>query len=824
MDRSAIDWCGLVALGLLSASLGCGGGGGGDGSLADDGAGSTDSADSTGGEDAGDGDGDGDGPPHACAPYLSWDGADYVDIDECARRPSLCGDAGVFTCINRLGSPPTCAWDASEAYAAITAGVNEIPGFVGPPNASALVLFDDRAKPVLTSGGSVVAAISYLGLGRLFVMGHPAYVAGELANLDTTRLLQNAAAWAGGGGATARVGVAPGLDALAAALMAGGLEVVQGELEDLSDLDAYVPDAPAISGAEVEALLAFAKGGGGLLIAAEAMTTGAWGLAANGVTYEGGIVAVQQSVGGVDLVTSETPRDVLNASTGFQALADLYLNDQALSEEDASLARAAGQVGLDELLVTTFEGFFCRAEAFADAYGDVIPTRADPVNEFEEPDRALALRIDMKLQAERAPELVEAHESVPDYPGAVLAGASPKTESVTIDASYEGRDPRYLYAGAQADVWRTTGLYAKAGEAIRVTTSADGVGVGLSAQIGVHADLLWSLNEWERIPEMPVSRSIDSATVELASGFGGPVVLRVPVGVDAGSVEVSIEGAYEAPRFVAGETTDEEWLTAREAPAPWASFETPKLVFFVPSTLIRTLEGPTALMSVWDEILDADATLSAIPLDRPRAEMVVADRQISAGWMHSGYPIMANIDASPNFVDLANLQTSGEWGVLHELGHNHQWSLMQLPGATECTVNLWSVYASEEVLGISRDVAHSALTPADRQARTDAYIAGGANFEQDWSVWTCLETYLQLEEGFGWQPHISLFGDFYQPLPSNTSWDTETRASEYAVAFSQAVQRDLGPFFTSWGWPLSPAALTAMAAFPEWTENPMPAP
>jgi hypothetical protein len=69
-----------------------------------------------------------------------------------------------------------------------------------------------------------------------------------------------------------------------------------------------------------------------------------------------------------------------------------------------------------------------------------------------------------------------------------------------------------------------------------------------------------------------------------------------------------------------------------------------------------------------------------------------------------------------------------------------------------------------------------------------------------------------------------MFEDLYYPLPPSTSWDTETRASEYALAFSAAVQRDLGPFFAAWGWPLSPDSLAAMAAYPAWLENPMPTP
>lgn len=56
--------------------------------------------------------------------------------------------------------------------------------------------------------------------------------------------------------------------------------------------------------------------------------------------------------------------------------------------------------------------------------------------------------------------------------------------------------------------------------------------------------------------------------------------------------------------------------------------------------------------------------------DRPRAERIVLDCDISAGWMHSGYPIMAYTDPEvasqlnlPNWIGRTNA-----WGFFHELG------------------------------------------------------------------------------------------------------------------------------------------------------------
>lgn len=170
-------------------------------------------------------------------------------------------------------------------------------------------------------------------------------------------------------------------------------------------------------------------------------------------------------------------------------------------------------------------------------------------------------------------------------------------------------------------------------------------------------------------------------------------------------------------------------------------------------------------MQLWDTILDAQATLAGLPSDRPRPERIVLDRQISAGWMHSGYPIMAHLESTQELVDQAFIEQSGVWGPFHELGHNHQWREFVLPGTTEANVNLWSVHTSETVLGIDRALAHPALAPAERAQRITDYLA--------------------LQCGL-------------------------------------LVDRDLGPFFTAWGFPLSQAVIDQLALLPAWPENPMP--
>jgi len=187
--------------------------------------------------------------------------------------------------------------------------------------------------------------------------------------------------------------------------------------------------------------------------------------------------------------------------------------------------------------------------------------------------------------------------------------------------------------------------------------------------------------------------------------------------------------------------------------------------------------------------------------------------------MHSGYPIMAHLDGGPMVLDTAAIEAAGSWGPFHEIGHNHQWGDWVLPGTIESSVNLWSVYVSEEVFGVPRAAAHPALVAEERAKRTAAYLAAGAKLE-DWQVWTALETYLELQEGFGWGPFKAVFAEYQTLSLADAPKDDAERIDEFCLRFGKAVGHDLGPFFTAWGLPLSSAVKAELATLPEWTEDP----
>uniref|UniRef100_A0A3Q2QVV0 Peptidase M60 domain-containing protein n=1 Tax=Fundulus heteroclitus TaxID=8078 RepID=A0A3Q2QVV0_FUNHE len=189
------------------------------------------------------------------------------------------------------------------------------------------------------------------------------------------------------------------------------------------------------------------------------------------------------------------------------------------------------------------------------------------------------------------------------------------------------------------------------------------------------------------------------------------------------------------------------------------------------------------------------------------------------GWMHAGYPIMMHSSIGAELFKPEDAQTKGLWGETHELGHNQQRSCWEFPPhTTEATCNLWSVYVHEEVLGLNRAKAHPSVTPESRKRCVEKYVQEGRKLS-DWNVWTALETYLQLQERFGWAAFKTVFADYHHM--SNCPRDNDEKMNLYAETFSKAVNMNLTGFFKAWGWPIEQATEKKLSNLPPWIDHPM---
>ena len=718
--------------------------------------------------------------------------------------------------------------DPEEAYSQITEGVSTLS--LGNAVPSPLVVHGLNAFPVVVDEqGRAYGAAGCHGEGRVAAFGHGAFIHPPLEPVDDLgNLVRNVVTWiADREGAV--IGIAPGLPEIQSDLASAGFDVVTMAPEEVLLQDAYVMDAAADLSEEGEdTLRTFVDNGGGLLAAGNAWW---WSYDNEDVTHsfpanrlfnEAGITwtSLSDVEAGDEVIPSAPHSPITHAWKALEAVANHATGEAVLSQGLLEKATMTVRIALHGLSLS-FEAYFQKAAEMAAAVGPVVPTGADPVEPNVELVESLIVIYDHKRNQELPPEEMYIHPASADFPGPVPEGTPEVSVTRTVDASYPGRPLQYAFSNPASPEWISLGVYAAPGALIEVEGAPESAGKGLGGAIGAHSDTLWNKDSWSRFPQLVRVDAIDDTVTRSANALGGPVYLRVPVGSDLGEITVSVQGGVAMTRYARGETSDADWEVERGHAAPWAEIGSDKFIVTVPRDVAVAIEDAGEVAELWDQVMDACADLAAIPHERDRAERIVYDRQISLGWLHSGYPAMGHADpTAAETVDVGFLLESGSWGPVHELGHNHQWIDTVLPGTVESTVNLWSVLVHEDVFGIPRELAHPALGAQEVADRMAAYFDKGAPFEE-WSVWTALDSYLQLQVAFGWQPFIDVHAA-YQQIPQGEAPSGElARIDQWVTRFSEAVGFDLGPFYVHWGLPVGRTALIDASQWPVWLDDPL---
>jgi|EP01046_Picozoa_sp_COSAG06_P002303 hypothetical protein len=411
-----------------------------------------------------------------------------------------------------------------------------------------------------------------------------------------------------------------------------------------------------------------------------------------------------------------------------------------------------------------------------------------------------------------------------EFPGTLAAPNADALAStvVPIDATYRGRDGWYSFSGSGTAVMRSTGLWAKAGEAITVQVPAAAAGQGLKVLIGCHTDTLGT-QQAKRFRKLTRSFGLATTSTVAASSFGGLVYITIPGGKEIGEIDVTILDAYAAPYFRLGHTTDEEWnQIAKHYPAPWAELQGPNFIITVQSAEAQRVESPTALMEFWERVLSGSAALEGYPSDwqRDRPERFVMDVHIGGGWMHSGYPMMgyqsASWDALLNFYSIST--TAEAWGPFHELGHNFQATPWTWHPTIETGCNLWSVYILDVVMNST--ARHNALSPDRVLARKQEYFENGPQYASKWETWFALDTMLDLQSEFGWDLFSQVFASYrYRKAEGIEDYNGMSNADKmnaWVLRTSHVAGVNLGPFYLRWGFPVSTEVLDEVALLPDW--------
>lgn len=681
--------------------------------------------------------------------------------------------------------------------------IDGVDRLVAPGSPGGVRAFGGHAFTVVDgSNGVPVVVASKPDRGRVVAFGHNAFLSdATYASPGSQRMLSNVLTWLRMDRANARcVQIGSHLDAR---LEAAGIQTLPRS--ELAMADVVVWDThTTLSADEATLLVARVNAGSGLLCAATGwgwmQISGAESLsrdfASNRVLAPFG-VAVTDEFADPDGPDGFDVGRALNTASTTEAFTALGAKDVAPDRR----ARCANTldallrcVPADErtLIAPLRERLDAKLARFlASAATDV-------------PQRTLEDRLLVRYATERfesaAPASVGVAPSHAAFPGAVDA----KAPRVATDVRVQATTP----------AWHALGLYAPPGEVVRVTLQADVPRDGLTLRIGCHTDENWHHERWDRWPRVAMARGFETATLEVASPHGGLLYLDVDRSRVGSSIDLHVEGAIAAARFVRGTTTPEQWAALAKLPmAPWGELEGDHVVLALPWSTLKDVADPDAVVRFWDEVWSAHVELLGEPIS-PHKERLVPDAQISAGYMHSGYPIMTFMDVVPLVVDLAKLKAEGSWGHFHELGHNAQRDAWTWGATVEVTCNLFTLHAMEKVCGIPV-AKHPNVVETMPRAKALKDKGGDARAWSD-DPFLALMTYVELQQRFGWEPFTRVFQEYERQGRRARPHGEQEKIDQFVERFSRAVGVDVSPLWIAYGLTVDPAVSKRLADLPPW--------
>lgn len=421
------------------------------------------------------------------------------------------------------------------------------------------------------------------------------------------------------------------------------------------------------------------------------------------------------------------------------------------------------------------------------------------------------------------PEVLLPHPGSAEFPGAVPAKAVRVEKQVSLDLNL----PR----------WQATGLYATPGKPVTVAVPAALRKLGLKLRIGANTDNILKTggeedSELSRFPIISCEFPLEEARVTAGNPFGGAIYIDVPYGKNGGDFQVpahgwtirpfdkipapdlktlSIAGAVEMPWWRPGMTAS-AWRDELAKPAPWAEMDFGMFRICVPKEDAAEVRNPTELTALWQQVMDAQWKFAGYPGHRHIPMRASFDRQISAGFMHSGYPIMAHVPEAKEMLDFKKLSTEGNWGMYHEIGHNHQPICITPGGFVESTVNLFTLATLKATIP-KKDplVGHGALSDPsallkERQAGKD-------------DAWINLSLFLPLMKEFGYESLTKALATYWEDARKDNeaiNFSNEERQDQWTRRYGEIVQRDLSGYFESVRYHVSPATKKKLSKFEAW--------
>lgn len=430
------------------------------------------------------------------------------------------------------------------------------------------------------------------------------------------------------------------------------------------------------------------------------------------------------------------------------------------------------------------------------------------------------------------------------YPGMVNPGQRRISDTtINVNLDYQTATSSDLRVSVTPTSWISTGLWAPAGELVRIIVP-EGI-YGLTVQVGSHTDNLTGKDVLQRDPIIYIRKTLYPGVNYVRNLYGGLIYI-IPQRPLGKVVPMKFAGVCAGANFILGEMSDEQWRQMiNNTSVPFFELIGKRIAFTLPKSnlSLSPIPSPTALMEKWDSLIKAVyydwyglTDRNADPRHRTPflPWRIVFDIQPSLGAMHSGSPVVAGQTSRYFFqaVTIAQLEKAN-WGVFHEIGHNMQMgSTWSFNSNGEVTNNLFSLKKSS-IYG---------YTPGELEDGwygTGGQTPGAASFvvrdtsEKDWTstanlgaYYPRLSFYAQIFEkyGYGFMTYLTTAARDAR----FTSIDDQSKIDFYYERLSEYTQTDMYRFMREWGLLVSQTSRNAIAAkgYPKlktqlWLYNPI---
>ncbi|MGB7327958.1 MAG: M60 family peptidase N-terminal accessory domain-containing protein, partial [Rubripirellula sp.] len=414
--------------------------------------------------------------------------------------------------------------------------------------------------------------------------------------------------------------------------------------------------------------------------------------------------------------------------------------------------------------------------------------------------------------------------STENFPGSVPSPTDPlAVYQVTIDgtlADQFGSPGGYDTNAAR----RMTGAYLAPGSIAEVIVPPELVNAGFSIRVGGHSWDLASKNTANRLHRVSNQFDITGTVTQVANPMGGNIYIEVPIGADAGLVNVQFRNTIRAPFFSDrsfDKTSQIEWEnTERNYLGAFTDIESEHTMWTVPSKWVRNFDYATMMemIETHDAVIQTVSVYAGKGADRPKAILyMIVDTQIRGNAFSIGYPQSNYGTFAQNTArDPLTVEHAYDRVLLHEHGHAEYFSMFS--GETESIHHMLATAVGDKLEGLTLQQAfgqslaygshnHTTSDTLSSWVVMDEFLSGSDMAYQQGSYRPRGHAdYVEYVELFGWEA-IENFNLKINEELDGQEWTvanfgsnrTSHNKNDRILRLSREASVNVAPLFHLWG-------------------------